>query len=1150
MLKHLYGTGQWFEYIPESDNHLVIATETGAAASSTILLYEKEDMLLVASDSSEYDYGHICELNHKVKKDVSYLIYIGNYSNSTLDGFNWDLREGFQSCDIDLTMMEQFVPYNLSGNTEYWFEFEAPYNCEAIINASDIPGGANVDIQIFSDCDSPLTNLERGTASALVGEKSKILIKCRGEKVSGSYKVELSLVNKPLGSYEFPLEAVKGENTVQPGITWFYYVSDSDCKVELTELAGEGGITKFDVYRYRNGNIYRSTTSNTFRKAAYRSDANKRVLIKIEYNGLQEGINWLLEEKDFEEGDVISLTLKAEEGINLEDKCNRMPSFYYYVPEQDGELTVSTCELTSENTSFYVLDSINQVSTALFNDNYCGLQSQLSFNVIENDTIYIVWYEDNTNVPYEWKIENNVFGLGEHRKEPKEAIVGLNESDFTESKDQWFTYKATVNGRIRLSSCEVEATFLPDIKVYESNGGEVRISKSTSCGWNKYEALFECVEGVSYDMQFDVYSIDPDRKQNWILEEIAYEPGEKCYYPKEAFEGINNAISRKTKWFSYTATDNCELSISRCGIDGQENYGYSLNIYLNCDQRTYRYDYKSCDIGRKYTLHAHKDSTYLFNWIGTDLSALEWNLDVSIYEESGFCEDAKVANEGINKIEFNSGHTWYFFKPDRDGRLHLDSRGFSDQDTYLIFYDGCSDGLTNTRISESDSYYGDEAYISRDVMGGQTYYICWRGDEITDDYEWELRFDPKGDSKELPLSVEIGANHRVASEINQQYYDLSLHSGQSGLYEISLPQSANAKIEVLDNNPHPYMFNYNDDSTKLDINNSWALSYKLKITSDSGDAFDWLLEQKHMDTIRVEDETSVHSDFFMDWFKLKDPIDGYVMLESDKPISAADDITLLNSYNVILPFKSPEQSAVFKINENWDYTLNWKNSLSANDYYWGFKSIEFDTNTKCFDGYKAKEGINKLKIDARSYWYKLSVVEDGNYLIKGKLPDGYDIDIYNLSMYEGDCNGWGINNWYTEDMFVAEQDSFILRIDSLKSANYYLNWNFKVGEDQIVPFEWELKMTEAIRIGINDNFKNDRAAYVDNNPNRGIFNVHVDESYLNGIVSLYNLSGAIINRKEIINTCIPFDESELPSGIYLLIVRNGDKESSLKVVIR
>jgi len=112
---------------------------------------------------------------------------------------------------------------------------------------------------------------------------------------------------------------------------------------------------------------------------------------------------WHIEEASWELGEDCSMPINAVEGsANLANHSNATDQWYTYTPAEDGIVTISNCDLTSENTSVRIF---SDCETQIWGDDGCGdSQSYSQFDVIKDQEYLIKWEVGNTFGTYNWSL--------------------------------------------------------------------------------------------------------------------------------------------------------------------------------------------------------------------------------------------------------------------------------------------------------------------------------------------------------------------------------------------------------------------------------------------------------------------------------------------------------------------------------------------------------------------------------------------------------------------------------------------------------------------------------------------------------------------------------------------------------------------------
>ncbi|WP_291855977.1 T9SS type A sorting domain-containing protein [Marinilabilia sp.] len=1157
-----YNTGEWFRYTPDATVDVQITTQYDAFAETTIHLFDEKSGILLASDTTENSKGKEGTIFFKAEESVPYLIYIGNSGHSSIEGIYWDLKKNPQFCSAPQFISPE-TSKTLLGNTDYWFEYTSRERSLVSVKATGLETEKQyVDIEFYLSCDSMIV-AEEDYAKIYLNAGEKILIKTKGHHIENLYDVSIKETAQPIGAKEFPLEITAGNHQIQTNTDhWFIYHPKSTGKIVIDMPNDLSPMPELEIYRPHNNSKFVTTRSQDFGKAATRCKPGEPLYIHWFNNQSDVSFEWTLTEKEPVPGDVIHNALEAVQGINEMAKTNRMPTYYYYVPQSLGNIKISTCDLTDEDTFIAVYDSINQTSTTIFNGDACELQSEIEFACNPEDTIFFVWYEDYSNNPYSFSFTETPSLEGSERRNAQQATEGLNQVTFAETNIQFLKYTASIEGRIILSNCGTETSFSPDIQVFENESRWDEDTTSQICGENQKSIQFDIQPDNTYYIKFISDTTGTDINMEWNLEEALFEEGTHCTNPTTIDEGLHTSNSNKALWFRYTAKNNAEITLSRCNIEDNIDLYLQPRIYFNCTQELKLIERTWCGDNKKHTFQAIKDSTYFITWGYISDDQIQWELSESTYAPNGYCQDAKEVKMGMNLAEHSgNGDIWYRFTPLHDGNITLNSAGLTDQDTEVELHSGCSNGLSFTEIFSNDRYNGEEqARLSEECVANETYYIRWRGDKITAPYEWEFIYVAKGDVKEDPLEASLGENVRTVTDSTSQFFAYQDYS-ESQFLEITIPHEE-GKIRKL-NVFHEYEsskegISFNEDSTEAEIQHPYyGGNFVIECINEPGDSFTWTIENRFIDTLAVNTQLLGHTDFINDWFVLSGEEKAFYTIESDKPQKAYADLELFSRYpsseRKMSPMVSDLEIPVYQLSEKPEHYIKWAMpEKGKTDYWWSLAQFYLSGSGECINAQPAKPGDIHSNFVDYNLMYKMRLDKSGRYIISAKSGDLQRLKIESLRLYRGNCNTlvWMGAIDFTDAM-PGETLMTSITLDSIaKNTSYYLEWDFGRYGNQIKKFSWNLKLDAEYDVGLQN--PEQEYFFISKNPNNGRFQITCPELSEETILEVYNISGNRVYsaRLQAHANKHTVDISGNPSGIYLVSLRNSVHSYTQKILIQ
>ncbi|MCA1745580.1 MAG: hypothetical protein LC643_07765, partial [Bacteroidales bacterium] len=247
--KTRYNTGEWFRYTPNVTGEVMIATQYDAFAETTIHLLEEASGLLLATDTTENHNEKEGRVVFNAEESVSYLIYIGNSSHSSIDGIYWDLRLNPHFCSAP-DLVSAVNTNTLMGNTDYWFEYTASKRSKVSVTASGLVDKEQyIDIEFYRSCDV-LIEAGKDAAEIFMNGGEKVLIKTKGHHIDRFYSIVINETEQSTGTKEFPLEVTIGSHPIQVNKEqWFVYYPQSTGKIEIDMPDDLAPMPSLEIYR-------------------------------------------------------------------------------------------------------------------------------------------------------------------------------------------------------------------------------------------------------------------------------------------------------------------------------------------------------------------------------------------------------------------------------------------------------------------------------------------------------------------------------------------------------------------------------------------------------------------------------------------------------------------------------------------------------------------------------------------------------------------------------------------------------------------------------------------------------------------------------------------------------------------------------------
>jgi hypothetical protein len=411
----------------------------------------------------------------------------------------------------------------------------------------------------------------------------------------------------------------------------------------------------------------------------------------------------------------------------------------------------------------------------------------------------------------------------------------------------------------------------------------------------------------------------------------------------------------------------------------------------------------------------------------------------------------------------------------------------------------------------------------------KTYYIRWKGDNITAPYGWEFTYIKKGDTPENPLLAVLGENKRFVTNDSSQYYEFG-NTMDAIFYEISVPaeEGKTRKLNIFPSSGYNWEdgISFNADSTEAEIQNPYGGSYIIECISEPGDSFTWTIEKRYMDTLAVNTQLLGHTDFINDWFVVSGEKNTYYTIESDKPDKAYADIDLYaespSADDKISPRGTNLEIPVYQLSEDKEHYIKWAMpEKGKTDYWWSLTQFNLSGTGDCIDAQPARPGDIHAIFNDYNLTYKMRPDKSGRYIISANSGELDRLGIQRLDLYKGTCKH---KEWmgYIDfsDGMTTETVITTITLDSLaKNTSYYLNWEFGFFGNQIMEFNWNLKLDAEYDVSV----QNPESEFftINKNPNNGRFQIICPKLNEETNLEIYNINGNKTFNSKAIELIIP-----------------------------
>nr|WP_321409407.1 T9SS type A sorting domain-containing protein [uncultured Carboxylicivirga sp.] len=225
----------------------------------------------------------------------------------------------------------------------------------------------------------------------------------------------LEIYSQDGSSCDEAFQALTGVNTFtgsQNTDQWFAFTANQTGKVSVSSCGYANSDTYLKVYDTNGicGFDYPIVINDDFCGAQSKltfSGVKDKVYFLVWQNKSDSqdsnwDFTWSIEESSWIEGEDCSIPFTALEGSsNYSDHSQATDQWFSYTVAEDGLVTISSCEFTTENTSVRIF---SDCSTQMWGDDGCGNQSYVQFSAQKDQEYLIKWESLNTTGSYNWSL--------------------------------------------------------------------------------------------------------------------------------------------------------------------------------------------------------------------------------------------------------------------------------------------------------------------------------------------------------------------------------------------------------------------------------------------------------------------------------------------------------------------------------------------------------------------------------------------------------------------------------------------------------------------------------------------------------------------------------------------------------------------------
>ncbi len=360
----------------------------------------------------------------------------------------------------------------------------------------------------------------------------------------------------------------------------------------------------------------------------------------------------------------------------------------------------------------------------------------------------------------------------------------------------------------------------------------------------------------------------------------------------------------------------------------------------------------------------HNNTTHLIDMLKfTLLSLIVWGLAIQIsYAQGGqTCSEATVAEQGINFAQNSLGDQWFSYTATTNGKVTISSCGQTSADTYVEIFDGC--GLES--FTASNDYCEKQSEVSFEVANNTTYWICWRENYTSQDFEWFLTQaeTEQGEFCSNAISVDLGSHQTNITSNDYKWFQFTASREGKVKIESIGSNAGECKIAVFDDCSHTLSLNSDGswNPCKTAIEGESGKTYLIALLN-SGETQDisWSITEEDwipgerctepIDVLSVEEATINHDSGTDKWYRFIASKDEEITITS---VGVTGEDTYVEVYEGCgterIAFNDDAEGlqSEIKLNvkEGKAYYIKWDNIFEPNEYVWSLKASSITTDT-------------------------------------------------------------------------------------------------------------------------------------------------------------------------------------------------------------
>ncbi|HUX53173.1 MAG TPA: T9SS type A sorting domain-containing protein [Williamwhitmania sp.] len=666
------------------------------------------------------------------------------------------------------------------------------------------------------------------------------------------------------------------------------------------------------------------------------------------------------------------------------------------------------------------------------------------------------------------------------------ATPGINHSDHTGVVDQWFTYTATTDCIITITSCGLTTSATGVDLIYGCFYPYPMVSGS-QCGTTApYQSnlVYRVSSGEQLLIRWN--SLGAEASYDWSLTEAPLPAGSTPETAIPAKEGINNTNHYGrivNQWYTFTPNVDGEMAITNTATLPSTQYYFTLYTYDGSNFTTIT----SSDYHGEGSSFLTAGVTYYIEWYqdsNPDLHSWQLTFSPRSVIPGETCSSPLVANAGLNSASNEQGNQWFTYTPTTDGIATITTCGLTQEDTYVQVYKDCA----SSYLVSNDDYCGLQTTVNFRVVHGQPYLIKWKNNYTSGTFNWNLSLRPYKTGTDI-TSFEF-PDQTLSSVINATDHTINVVVGKSENISwltptFTLSDGAQASVNNI------------VQESGYDGNDFTSPVVYSVLAEDSVTTTDW--------TVTVTNASAENTGNDILTYSFEEPADSTIFDAPNHAITAYvpfnQDVTNLTADFTLSPYASAAVGATSQVSGSTvnDFTSPVTYTITAEDATtqdWVVTVVQNPLvhGEACDDPTIAVEGENYANNAFSSQYFIYTPTEDG---IIGLSYCGNSNKYYQIN---SDCSTEIGSDWMAcgnEDTYAVQAGvPVIIYWQNIQGDSWHLT-NYPVGSEKVLYYFWVSHMIGDLVIDSTDHTIN-----ITVNPNTDVSSLQT-EFYLSTGATAY-----------------------------------------------